>query len=249
MPDLSEEANQQEPAMLRRPGTERFHTQTEWLDSFHSFSFAGHYSPDWMGYGPLRVINDDVIAAGRGFGMHSHRDMEIVTVMIEGQLTHRDSLGNSGLLEAGEVQRMSAGTGIVHSEMNETDQSCRLLQIWIEPSEDGLPPSYEQRVVNLRANEWTPILDPLECDAMAIQRPVQLWRAQAAKGTVLELPSFAATHSWLQIIAGEIELTAQSGISSTLRTGDGLGFRGRHSGVQTLQSLGANCDLLLLAMH
>ena len=248
MSNLSAEAQQQDAALLRRPGPERFHTQTEWLDSFHSFSFAGHYSPDWMGYGPLRVINDDVIAAGRGFGMHSHRDMEIITVMVDGQLTHRDSLGNSGLLQAGEVQRMSAGTGIVHSEMNEADERCRLLQIWIEPSEDGLAPSYEQRAVQLSANNWTAVLNPRDPEAMAIQRPVHLWRAQVATGKTLELPSVEASHYWLQVIDGAIELKALSG-SNTLRKGDGLGFRGRPPGLQTLESRCDQSDLLLFALN
>ena len=247
MSDLSAEAPQQDAALLRRPGPERFHTQTEWLDSFHSFSFAGHYSPDWMGYGPLRVINDDVITARRGFGMHSHRDMEIITVMVDGQLTHRDSLGNSGLLQAGEVQRMSAGTGIVHSEMNEADARCRLLQIWIEPSEDGLAPSYEQRAVQLSANNWTAVLNPRDPEAMAIQRPVHLWRAQVATGKTLELPSVEASHWWLQVIDGDIELKALSG-SNTLRKGDGLGFRGRPPGLQTLESRCDQSDLLLFAL-
>ena len=121
-----------------RPAAERFHSQLDWLDSWHSFSFSSHFDPAWMGFGPLRVINDDTIAAGRGFGMHPHRDMEIVTVMVEGQLNHRDSMGHAEVLRAGEVQRMSAGTGIVHSEVNAGSTPCRLLQIWIEPSRGGI---------------------------------------------------------------------------------------------------------------
>ena len=127
---------------LFRPAAERFHSQLEWLDSWHSFSFAGHHDPAWMGFGPLRVINDDTIAAGRGFGMHPHRDMEIITVMVEGELHHRDSMGHAEVLRAGEVQRMSAGTGVVHSEVNGGDRPCRLLQIWIEPSSAGIAPAY-----------------------------------------------------------------------------------------------------------
>ena len=97
---------------LLRSAAERFHSQLDWLDSWHSFSFSSHYDPAWMGFGPLRVINDDVIAAGKGFGMHPHRDMEIITVMVEGELHHRDSMGHAEVLRAGEVQRMSAGTGV-----------------------------------------------------------------------------------------------------------------------------------------
>ena len=127
-----------------RPAAERFHSRLDWLESWHSFSFSHHHDPQWMGFGPLRVINDDTIAAGRGFGLHPHRDMEIVTVMVEGELSHRDSMGHSEVLRAGEVQAMSAGTGVVHSEMNLGDRACRLLQIWIEPTQRGLPPGYRQ---------------------------------------------------------------------------------------------------------
>lgn len=129
------------PDLVLRPAAERFHSSHGWLESWHSFSFAGHDDPAWRGFGPLLVINDDRLAAGRGFGMHPHRDMEIITVMVEGVLHHRDSMGHSEALRAGEVQRMSAGSGIVHSEMNEESQSCRLLQIWIAPSQQGLPPA------------------------------------------------------------------------------------------------------------
>ena len=107
------------PQSLRlRPAAERFHSRLPWLESWHSFSFASHYDPDWTGHGPLRVINDDTIAAGRGFGMHPHRDMESITVMVDGELSHKDSIGHSAVIHAGEVQRMSAGTGSTHSEIN-----------------------------------------------------------------------------------------------------------------------------------
>ena len=102
-----------------RSASARGHAQHGWLDSYHSFSFADYYDPAWMGFGPLRVINDDTIAAGRGFGMHPHRDMEIITVMVEGELSHRDSMGHAEVLAAGEVQAMGAGTGLVHSEINQ----------------------------------------------------------------------------------------------------------------------------------
>ncbi len=115
--------NTNPPSLVFRPAQERFHSVLDWLESWHSFSFAGHHDPARMGFGPLRVINDDTIAAGRGFGMHSHHDMEIITVMIEGELQHQDSEGNSGVIQAGDVQRMSAGTGIMHSERNESEQT------------------------------------------------------------------------------------------------------------------------------
>ena len=125
--------------MKFRASNDRFHSQLDWLNSWHTFSFSNHYDAAWMGFGPLRVINDDTVAAGKGFGMHPHQDMEIVTVMVEGQVNHRDSMGHAQVLRAGEVQRMSAGTGVVHSEMNLGEQPCRFLQLWIEPQQRDLP--------------------------------------------------------------------------------------------------------------
>ena len=117
-----------------------------WLQSFHSFSFADYFDPAHMGFGPLRVINDDVVAPGRGFGMHGHRDMEIVTYVLQGKLSHKDSLGNGADILPGDVQRMSAGKGIMHSEFNQgLRDPVHLLQIWIEPKDKGGSPSYEQK--------------------------------------------------------------------------------------------------------
>jgi len=249
MPELMSLSAKAEGDVLKRPAGERFHSQTDWLDSFHSFSFAGHYSPDWMGFGPLRVINDDTIAAGQGFGMHPHRDMEIITVMIHGQLSHRDSMGNSGVINAGDVQRMSAGTGIVHSEMNQGQKACRLLQIWIEPSEEGLVPAYEQRTLSIESDTWTPLLATKDPSVMAIQRPVSLWRAQPSDGQTLTFPPLCAERGWIQMIEGEIELPRPSAPSIRLSKGDGLGFKGSSSDLRTLRSLNDSSDVLLFALQ
>jgi len=187
-----------------RPAAGRFHSQNSWLDSWHSFSFAGHFDRDWCGFGPLRVINEDRIQAGHGFGMHPHTDMEIITVMLAGELHHQDSMGHSEALRCGEVQRMTAGTGIVHSETNPSAAPCHLLQIWIEPSGTGLTPGYEQKPFAIDRG-WTLLIDPEGREgAMAIHRPVRLWRARAAGGQELGCPVAPDAQGWIQMIAGEL---------------------------------------------
>ena len=255
--------------LVWRPAAERFHSQLDWLDSWHSFSFSNHYDPAWMGFGPLRVINDDTIAAGRGFGMHPHRDMEIITVMIEGQLSHRDSMGHAEVLQAGEVQRMSAGTGIVHSEVNEGQTPCRLLQIWIEPGSCGLAPAYEQKPFAI-GEHWTPLIDPKgRGGAMAIERPVRLWRAQPRAGQRLPLRLATGAYGWLQMITGSAELLLPAAEprqqppegtrpperfqAPGLSRGDGLGFGGPHQPVAAepgiaLQAGAQGADLLLFEL-
>ena len=236
------------PEAVMRPAAARFHSQLDWLDSWHSFSFGSHQDPNWMGFGPLRVINDDTIAAGQGFGMHPHRDMEIITVMVDGDLTHADSMGNSEVLRAGEVQRMSAGTGIVHSEMNQTNAPCRLLQIWIEPAQLGIQPAYEQKPFAI-SESWTPLIEPSASgEAMAIARPLRLWRAQPQRQQQLPLPTAEERLLWIQVIDGELRLQSDGPREQVLRRGDGLGLVQDTTTSRELIGISDTADVLLFAM-
>lgn len=162
-----------------RPACERGHADHGWLRTWHTFSFADYFDPRHMGWGNLRVINEDIVAPGTGFGMHGHRDMEIVTFMLAGALMHRDSMGHSATLRAGVVQRMSAGRGVLHSEMNLGDEPVHLLQIWVRPQTAGVEPSYEQRAFDPDARRGR--LQPLVLPQSSAGAEAALrWHADAA---------------------------------------------------------------------
>jgi len=167
--------------IAKRPAGERGHANHGWLDSFHSFSFAGYHDPAHMGFGPLRVINEDRVAPGRGFGAHSHRDMEILSYVLEGELGHRDSTGSGSTIVPGDVQRMSAGSGVTHSEANPSrDKAVHFLQIWIEPDRTGIPASYEQAHVGADAKRGrlAPIAGPAGSGAaVTIHQDARLYAA------------------------------------------------------------------------
>jgi len=200
---------------------ERMHTKLDWLDSRHSFSFGGHHDPDRMGFGPLRVVNDDWIAPGGGFSPHPHRDMEIVSLVLDGQLEHKDSMGNGGIIPTGAIQYMSAGSGVVHSEFNPSpDQPTHLMQIWIEPNAKGLSPRYaEQPIIGKQPNQWHLILSPDgRHGSMAVRQDVELHTVELTEGGEISYRTEADDRGlWLFVIGGDVEVDG-----ATLGTGDSL---------------------------
>jgi redox-sensitive bicupin YhaK (pirin superfamily) len=196
--------------MQLRKSDARGHTRIDWLDSRHSFSFADYYDPQHMNFGALRVINEDVIAGGGGFAPHPHRDMEIVTYILSGALQHRDSLGTGSIIRPGEIQRMSAGTGITHSEFNASpDEPCHLLQIWIMPSKSGIAPSYEQKPIDSAAarNHFARIAaaEPRNGEVRLVQ-DAQIWTARFDSGIEVIQPVEKGRRAWLQVARGEVDV-------------------------------------------
>jgi quercetin 2,3-dioxygenase len=200
-----------------RKHNERGLTQTPWLTSYHSFSFADYFSKEWHHFSHLRVINQDIVAPHQGFGMHSHANMEILTIMLKGTLTHRDSLGHEQRLPAGEIQLMRAGTGIMHSEMNNENIPAELLQIWIYPNTENLPPSYQQtRIPPLKSNEWLTLVSRADANTLHIEQNAEVSMADLSAGTS-ELSLNTQYEYWLQIIKGKLNVNDQE-----LTPGDGL---------------------------
>ncbi|HUI49571.1 MAG TPA: pirin family protein [Acidimicrobiia bacterium] len=182
-----------------RRANERFHTHIDWLDSWHSFSFSNHYDPKNTHHGLLLVLNDDVIAPGGGFGTHPHKDMEIITWVLEGALEHRDSAGHEGVITPGVAQRMSAGRGIRHSEQNASrDEPVRLLQMWVPPDTPDIAPGYEQRDISSqkRDNELFALASGREPDAAITlhQRDATLWVASLNEGATVTVPGAPFVH-------------------------------------------------------
>ncbi|MEO0508876.1 MAG: pirin family protein [Verrucomicrobiota bacterium] len=207
---------------------ERMHTKIDWLDSRHSFSFGGHYDPERMGFGPLRVVNEDHVAPGGGFPAHPHSDMEIISIVLDGQLEHKDSLGNGRTIETGDIQYMSAGSGVVHSEFNPSDENpVHFMQIWIQPNAMGLEPRYaDQPIIGEVENAWKLILSPDGRDgSMAIRQDVELRTVQLSQGASIEYETDQSGRGfWLFVIEGEVEVD-----SNQLATGDSIATQGFES--------------------
>jgi redox-sensitive bicupin YhaK (pirin superfamily) len=202
---------------IRRAG-ERGHTQLSWLDSHHTFSFGEYHDPAHMGFGTLRVINDDRVAPGQGFGTHPHRDMEIITYVLEGALEHRDSLGTGSVIRPGEVQRMSAGTGIRHSEFNASKgETVHFLQIWILPEKSGLPPSYEQRALPSPARGGLALAASRDGrdGSVTVHQDVAVYAGQLDGKSSVTQP-VAGRRAWVHVARGALSLNGHA-----LSEGDG----------------------------
>ena len=203
-----------------RPAAERGHADHGWLNTWYTFSFSDYYDSRFMGFRTLRVINDDTIAAGSGFGRHPHRDMEIITYVLSGALEHQDSMGNGSIIRPGEVQRMTAGTGVHHSERNASSTDpLHLLQIWILPERQGLPPGYEQKEFSEaeRTGQLRLVASREGTDgSVQIHQDVKLYVSLLEDGQVTH--EFApGRHGWLQVARGSVELNGQA-----LKQGDGV---------------------------
>jgi redox-sensitive bicupin YhaK (pirin superfamily) len=212
--------------MIRiRRSAERGHTALGWLDSRHTFSFGDYHDAEHMGFRSLRVLNDDRVRPGQGFGTHPHRDMEIVSFVIAGALEHRDSLGTGSVIRPGDVQRMSAGTGVLHSEFNPSPtEPTRFLQIWILPERRGLPPGYEQR--NFAEAERRGRLRLVAArdgreGAVTIHQDAEIWTALLAPGDRVAHPLRTGRHAWLQVVSGEVRMGRDA-----LVEGDGAALTG-----------------------
>jgi redox-sensitive bicupin YhaK (pirin superfamily) len=224
-----------------RKSQERGHAQHGWLDSYHTFSFADYYDPKHMGFRSLRVINEDRVAPGRGFGAHGHRDMEILSYVLDGSLAHKDSMNHQEVLGPNEIQRMSAGTGVTHSEFNGSKtEPVHFLQIWIEPATTGTPASYEQIrfAPEDKKGKLKLLASPKGGNGVAtINQDAQLFVAELASGEQVEHKLGAQRHAWLQVIRGTVTVngaTLQAGDGAAVSKEDGLKVTGAASGASEL---------------
>lgn len=223
-----------------RPSNERGHANHGWLDSYHTFSFANYYDPEHMGFRALRVINEDRIAPGYGFGTHPHRDMEIISYVLSGGLAHKDSMGNTATIKAGEVQRITAGTGITHSEFNPSEtETGHFLQIWILPDAAGLPPSYEEKHFSAadKQGQWRQIASKNPVDgAVHINQDVDIYATVLGAGDRQPFELRPGRYGWVQVTSGKISLNGHS-----LEAGDGAAISD-----ETLLDIQAHSDAEVL---
>jgi hypothetical protein len=205
--------------MTIRKANERGHADHGWLNSYHTFSFANYHDPNWMGFRTLRVINDDTVAPGAGFGEHPHRDMEIISYVLNGALEHRDSMGNGRVIKPGEFQYMAAGTGVVHSEYNPSKQDpVHFLQIWIQPDKTGAKPAYGEKDYSGAApGRLNLVASKSGRDgSIRINQDADLWLAKFSDSEKLTHELTPGRHAWVHVAEGSVELNGQK-----LSAGDG----------------------------
>ncbi|MEM9925295.1 MAG: pirin family protein [Cyanobacteria bacterium P01_D01_bin.50] len=209
--------------IIVRPSQERGNANFGWLDSKHTFSFGSYYDPNHMGFADLRVINEDKVQPGKGFGTHSHKDMEIISYVLEGELEHKDSIGNGSVIRPGDVQRMSAGTGIAHSEFNASNTDrVHFFQIWILPQTKGIQPSYEQKHFSVedKQGKLKLVASPDGRDnSVTIHQDVNLYVAVLNNGDRVNHSDENNRSLWLQVARGSVDINGKS-----LGTGDGAGI-------------------------
>jgi len=207
--------------LYKRPAEERGHADHGWLKSNFSFSFADYYDENFMGFGPLRVINDDVVAAGKGFGMHPHRDMEIITYVLSGQLEHKDSMGTGSIIKPGDVQHMSAGTGVFHSEFNPSEKEpVHLLQIWIIPNKKSVKPRYAQKHFGKDEKQGKLRLIASEHGdegSVEIYQDAKVFASVLSTDETVSYELGKDRHAWVQVALGEIRVNGLD-----LKAGDGV---------------------------
>ena len=224
-----------------RPAASRGRTSIDWLDSWHTFSFGDYHDPQWRGFRSLRVINDDRVAPGGGFDTHPHRDMEIITWVLSGALEHRDSLGNGSVIRPGDMQRMTAGTGILHSEFNPSPtESVHLLQMWLFPDQKGLRPGYEQRAFARREMQNALRLVASRegrNESVTIHQDADVYAATLDAGYSARHELAPGRHAWLHVASGSVALNGQE-----LTTGDGVAV----SDAATLEIAGRETSEMVL---
>ena len=209
---------------ILRKAADRGHFRNDWLDSFHTFSFSTYQDENWMGWGNLRVINEDKVMPAKGFATHPHNNMEIITYVLDSELEHKDSLGNGSIIKPGELQRMSAGSGITHSEFNARDDKLvHLLQIWILPGEHNVDPGYEQKTMDVAKakNQWLYAVGPMNSGAtIHIHQEAAMYVTKLEAGQNLEKELNADRPYWLQVARGKITVDGK-----ILEAGDALGVK------------------------
>lgn len=213
--------------MKIRKASERGHAEHGWLDTYHTFSFADYHDPQWMGFRSLRVINDDLVMPGMGFGTHPHRDMEIITYILSGALEHKDSMGNGRIIRAGEMQYMAAGTGVEHSEFNPSpDEAVHLLQIWIVPDRKGVTPRYvEKSLADAAAGEFHLVASKTgRGGSIAIHQDADLWLARLDAGQRVTHSFASKRHAWVHVAEGGVSLNGKP-----LQGGDGAAVSGERT--------------------